>query len=147
MIFKDIHSIPNKRIKFQILSKINKAKLEKENKYKNKITTRIVNGKIHKFDSKKEAEFYDELFKKLKAGLVKNITLQKSFDLIPTLKHHGKTLRKITYKLDFVYEEDGVKYAVDVKGYSTDVYKIKKRLFIMNYTEYEFVEIGTQEKE
>jgi len=37
MTFRDIHSIPNKKLKLQILSKINKAKLEKENKYKNKI--------------------------------------------------------------------------------------------------------------
>lgn len=80
MTFKDIHSIPNKKLKLKILSKINKSKLEKENKYKNKITTRIVNGKMHKFDSKKEAEYYDELFKKLKAGLVKNYNATKSQD-------------------------------------------------------------------
>lgn len=140
MKFNSVSEIRNPRLRKQVLSKMKKEEIEKENKYKNKLTTRIVNGKMHKFDSRKEADYYDKIFPRLRAGLIKKLTLQKSFDLIPKLKHNGKTLRKIVYKLDFVYEENGVKYAVDVKGFSTDVYKIKKRLFLMQYPEYKFVE-------
>ena len=40
----------------------------------------------------------------------------------------GKWPRPVTYIADFVYHEGKKEIVEDVKGYQTDVYKLKKRL-------------------
>jgi predicted nuclease of restriction endonuclease-like RecB superfamily len=75
------------------------------------------------FDSKAEAEFYCELKFRLKTigkNSIQNLILQPKVYL---------TQAKILYKPDFRYEENGEVIYVDVKGYETDVFKIKKRLW------------------
>ncbi len=74
----------------------------------------------HTFDSKKEAEYYQELKLKLMAGAVKGFCLQPVFILAPDLK----------YKADFiVFSEDGTYEIIDVKGFRTKEYKVKKKVF------------------
>lgn len=43
-------------------------------------------------------------------------------------KHEGKQYREIEYVADFEYVENGVTVVVDVKGFKTAVYMIKKKL-------------------
>ena len=97
------------------------------NKYKNKITY-IDNIK---FDSKKEANRYTELKLLEKAGLINNLVLQPQFELIPTVRKNGRTYRRTKYIADFMYfsvEEDKT-IVEDVKGYKTDVFRLKEKLF------------------
>lgn len=86
-----------------------------------------------KFDSKKELNFYLELLEREKRGEVKDIQLQKTFVLQPSFKFNGKTIRAITYRADFVYYDliENKERIVDVKGFRTETYKIKKK--IMQY--------------
>lgn len=99
------------------------------NKYKNK---KVVIDNIL-FDSKKEANYYTYLKLLEKAGKIKNLELQKKFILQDKFNLNGKTYRAITYVADFVYEEKGQTHVVDTKGYRTEVYKIKKKLFAKKY--------------
>lgn len=88
-----------------------------------------------KFDSKKEANYYLKLKMLLKSGVIKNLELQKEFLLQESFKINKKTRRKITYKADFTYFStlDDKLHVVDVKGFKTEVYKLKKKLFEYRY--------------
>lgn len=101
------------------------------NKYHNKKV--IVNG--HKFDSIKEANYYNQLRLLQRAGLIRDLELQKTFILQPSFKLNNKTRRNITYKADFTYfsNEDNKIHVIDVKGFKTDVYNIKKKMFEYKY--------------
>lgn len=95
------------------------------------------------FDSKKEAKRYSELKLLERAGQIKDLELQKVFELQPSFKKNGKTYRKTTYKADFCYfDNEKGKYIVeDVKGFKTEVYKLKKKMFEYKYQDLELKEI------
>ena len=95
-----------------------------------------------RFDSKKEAERYCELKLLLKAGAIKHLKLQPRFLLQPMFYCDGNWNRKLEYIADFQYEEGSKTVVEDVKGLKTDVYKIKKKLFLYKYgDQIEFREI------
>ena len=74
----------------------------------------------HKFDSKKEADYYTELKMRLFAGDIKGFCIQPTFILAPGLK----------YKADFiVIDKDGKAEIIDVKGFKTKEYITKKKVF------------------
>lgn len=103
----------------------------KQSKYKNKKAT--CDG--IEFDSKKERNYYLKLKAMEELGLIKDLELQKEYILQDKFVLNGKTRRKITYKADFSYIsiEDGKLHVVDVKGFKTDVYKLKKKMFEYKY--------------
>ena len=112
------------------------------NKYRNKKTEIILNNEIYKFDSKKEAQHFQHLLSLLRAGVISELKLQPEFEIIPQVKWNGKTLSKIKYIADFQYKQAGLDIVVDVKGIKTDVYNLKKRLFLLQYGDkYKFLEI------
>lgn len=91
-----------------------------------------------KFDSKKEATRYAELKILEKAGEIKNLQLQRPFELIPRQKIDGKVVeRACKYIADFVYQEripGGWQLVVeDTKGFRTEAYKIKRKLMLQKY--------------
>ena len=90
-----------------------------------------------KFDSRLEARRYQELTLLERAGVIQALTLQPEFELQPAFKKNGKTYRKITYRADFSYfeVETGKIIVEDTKGFKTDVYAIKKKLFEYRYPE------------
>jgi len=95
-----------------------------------------------KFDSKKEAKRYIELKTLEKVGKIRELKLQPVFLLQEGFYRNGKAIRQITYRADFEYiDERGQRVVEDVKGVKTDVYKIKKKLFLKKYPEIEFREI------
>ena len=96
----------------------------------------VVDGK--KFDSKKEAERYKVLKMLENANIISNLSRQVPFELIPKQKDE----RAVKYIADFMYVETATGKIIveDVKGYRTDVYKIKRKLFKWRYPEYEFLE-------
>lgn len=110
------------------------------NKYFNKKV--IVDG--IKFDSKKEAKRYTELKLLKKAGLIKELELQKKFEIQPKYTNNkGEHIRAITYKTDFFYYDNKKEQYIveDTKGYRTDVYKLKKKLFEFKYPDLTIEEI------
>lgn len=86
------------------------------------------------FDSKKEAERYQELVFLQKQGIIKNLQTQVKFVLIPTQKDkNGKVIeRECSYVADFVYYLHGEKIVEDIKSEATKTpqYKIKKKLML-----------------
>lgn len=104
-----------------------------------KSTNKYHNQKImfdgHTFDSIKEKNYYIKLKALEKAGLIRTLELQKEYVLQDSFKLNGTTRRKITYKADFSYisVKDNKIHVVDVKGFKTEVYKIKKKLFEFKY--------------
>ena len=113
-------------------------------KYGNRKVT--VNGRV--FDSKKEANRYQELLLLEKAGAIRNLRLQVKYILIPTQREYtnkvytrgkntgqpkpGKVLeRECAYIADFVYyDRDGNVIVEDTKGFRTADYKIKRKLML-----------------
>jgi hypothetical protein len=89
-----------------------------------------------RFDSLAEAEYYLELLKKLRSGLVVAIKLQPEFILKESFKKGNLSFRKIVYKADFeVTCPDGSKEIIDVKGRMTPVFRLKRKLFEDQYNE------------
>lgn len=88
-----------------------------------------------KFDSKKEGNRYLELKLLLKARKIRDLELQKKFELLPKYKMNNKTIRAISYIADFVYWDISKNEMVieDTKGFKTEVYKLKKKLFEYKY--------------
>jgi len=100
--------------------------IKKTNKYNNKKVT--VDG--IKFDSKQESDYYLHLKELQAQGEIKEFTLQPVFELQPKFTKRGINFRAITYKADFhVWLPDGTDYVVDVKGFETADFKIKKKMF------------------
>lgn len=107
-----------------------------QSKYSNKKTS--YKGII--YDSKKEAKRAYELDMMQRAGLIHNLERQKSFELQPSFKSNGKTIRAITYIADFVYIQDGKTIVEDTKGFRTEVYRIKHKMFLYKYPDILFIE-------
>jgi len=105
-----------------------------KHKYHAKATT--VDG--INFDSKRESRRYGELQLLERAGLIRNLTLQPSFELLP--KMPGQ--RAIIYVADFAYEElvpsryeedSWVRIVEDSKGFRTRVFRMKEKMFHAKY--------------
>ena len=111
----------------------------KYNKYHNNKTE--IDGIT--FDSKLEANRYKELKLLEKLGKIENLELQPTFELIPTFKKDKKTFRKTTYKADFkYYDKEKNKIIVeDAKGFLTEIYKLKRKLFEYTYKDLQIIEI------
>lgn len=110
---------------------------EKFSKYGNKKT--IING--IKFDSKKESERYLVLKDMLKNKEIEDLQLQPKFLLQDSYRYNEKTIRKIYYIADFSYKKDGKLVVEDVKGKKTEVYKLKRKLFLYRYPNMDFREV------
>ena len=91
----------------------------KRTKYGNKKLE--VNGV--KFDSKLELVCYDLLTK-----LNFEFEFQKKIILIDSFKYNKKAIRPITLIVDFVINHGGIEHYVDIKGFATDVSKIKYKM-------------------
>ena len=105
--------------------------MRSRSKYHNKKT--VVDGIT--FDSKREAERYSELCYLKKAGIINRLTLQRKYKLLDPYVIDGKKKRGITYVADFEYwDEEKDRWIVeDVKGFETEVFKLKRKLFESKY--------------
>lgn len=108
---------------------VDEENLEKKSKYSSAKTD--IDGIT--FDSKKESEFYAELKLRERAGEISHLRLQPRYLLQEAFKRDGKQYREIEYVADFEYIENGVTVVVDVKGFRTAVYMIKRKLFLYRY--------------
>lgn len=111
--------------------KLINAKQPKPSKYRNKKVT--YDGIT--FDSAKEANYYLKFSLMQEAGIIKDLELQKKFILQKGYTINDKKRREISYIADFCYisTKDDKYHVVDIKGFRTDVYKLKKKLFEKKY--------------
>ena len=109
-------------------------------KYHNK---KIIVDNI-KFDSKKESKRYSELKLLEKANIIKELELQKKFELQPKyINNNGEHIRAINYICDFYYYDNEKKQYIveDTKGFRTECYKLKKKIFEYVYSNLTIKEI------
>ena len=97
-----------------------------------------------KFDSKWEAERYNQLSAMQRAGQIKDLQRQVKFVLQDGyVNNKGEKIRPICYIADFQYiDNEGRKIVEDTKSPATktDVFKIKKKLFEAKFKDYIFIE-------
>ena len=99
------------------------------------------------FDSILEAKKYKELKLLERAGLIKDLKRQVKFELQPKYIKNNKTIRAINYVADFVYfdvEKDKT-IVIDTKGFRTEIFKLKKKIFEYVYPDLEIKEIRKEE--
>lgn len=89
------------------------------------------------FDSKKERDYYVILEMMLKNNQITDLKTQVKFELQPSFKFKGKTIRSINYIADFTYIDKKNKlHIIDVKSEATKkdkVYRLKKKIFQYKY--------------
>ena len=95
------------------------------------------------FSSRGERGRWDELLMLQRAGEIFDLKRQVKFELLPSFEIDGEKIRGIDYIADFTYRDslDGSRVVEDFKGHKTDVYKIKRKLFMHKFCpEVRFVE-------
>lgn len=109
---------------------------QKKSKYGNK----KCEYRGRKFDSEKELKYYLFLLAEEEKGKISDLQCQVPFELQPSFKKDGKTIRAIKYIADFTYrDKSDILHIVDTKGYRTEVYKLKKKM--MQYRGYDIEEV------
>lgn len=95
----------------------------------------------HKFDSKLEHKYYQELLIRKRSGDIRDFTLQPRYELQPKYKKPTefggvkRVVRKIEYVADFnILHNDYSVEVVDIKGAVTDVFALKRKMFEYKYT-------------
>lgn len=87
-----------------------------------------------KFDSKLEAKYYLELKTMQENERILFFRIQPRYILQEPFEKNGKKYRKLEYVSDFeIHHVDGSIEVIDVKGFETEAFKIKKKLFENKY--------------
>jgi hypothetical protein len=105
--------------------------------------------KVNGYDSGAECKRALELKLLERAKEIKDLQEQVTFELQPAFRNNqGKAVRKIEYTPDFVYYDNKLKGIVveESKGFKTESYKIKAKLFQHKYPQYIFIETGLRPK-
>ena len=88
------------------------------------------------FDSKKEGDAYLVLRDMLAKGEIERLQVQPEFTLIPSFTGaNGKKFRPLVYRADFSFQDlkQNRYRVIDIKGYRTREYMLKKKLFAYRY--------------
>lgn len=110
-------------------SRSGKPTAGRRSKYRN--TPVVVSGKT--IASKREARRWAELQLLEKAGKIRCLRLQQTFQLLPAQYVDDKCVeRAVHYTADFMYWDVARNQAVveDAKGYKTPMYRLKKKLML-----------------
>ena len=106
-----------------------------------KYRARYVDVDNIRFDSRKEANKYNELKLLKMAGEILDFELQPEFELQPAFRDkRGKLIKPIKYRADFkvIYKDKSVVY-IDTKGFETEVFKLKAKMLKFKYPDINFV--------
>ncbi len=104
------------------------------NKTKSKYGNRKVEYDGEVFDSQAEARYYQELKLRERAEEILFFRLQPRYRLQDGFEKNGKRHRPIDYIADFeIHHKNGEIEVVDVKGFKTEVFKIKQKMFERKY--------------
>jgi predicted nuclease of restriction endonuclease-like RecB superfamily len=88
----------------------------------------------HMFDSTAEALAYQVLKRWEQAGEISSLELQPRFVIVEASRDaQGRKVRAREYRADFRFIRDGRSVVVDVKGFPTPIFLLKKRMFEMQY--------------
>lgn len=96
------------------------------------------------FDSRKEARYYNDLKLLQRGKVVVSFERQVSYVLQESFRHKSckRKVMPIVYIADFVvHYSDGHTEVVDVKGYRTPEYLLKKKLLLYRYPDIDFREV------
>lgn len=98
------------------------------------------------FRSTLEANAYQVLKSWRRAGAIAELQLQPRFVLQPRFfsLSTGTTIRAMTYRADFSYTQDGQLHVIEAKGFRTEAYRMRRKLFLAKYPDAVFEE-WTQE--
>ena len=109
----------------------------------NKYGARKIEIDGHVFPSKRESEYYLLYKDMLKRGEIAKLELQPKFTLIPSFKgKDGKTERSVCYTADFrLTFPDGRQRVVEVKGYKTRDYVLRRKMFKWFNRDVDFIEV------
>jgi len=83
------------------------------------------------FDSEMEADYY-----LLIKDNVDNLKLHPKYLLQPEFVKNGEKFNSIYYEADFEFVEHGVLRIVDIKGFETDEFLLKRKIFEYVYQDY-----------
>lgn len=98
-------------------------------RYRSKYSNKSQTYKGITYHSKKEASFAEELDYRMRAGDIKCWSRQEQISLDVNGYHI------CNYYIDFVIEHnDGTKEFIEIKGFSTDVWRLKWKLFEALYS-------------
>ncbi len=101
---------------------------------KAKYNARAVMMAGERFDSRAEARRYADLQLLEAAGAIRDLEIHPKYELQAAFTDQsGKRWAAIAYEADFAYMEDGARIVEDVKGYATDVFRLKRKLFLYRY--------------
>ena len=96
-----------------------------------------------RFDSTAEAMRYRELLLMEQAGEIWNLKVHQRYEIVPPVVFNGRLLKAKYYEADFTYFDRLTKCTTveDVKGMRTDLYLIKRNLFLLRYPNLKFIEV------
>lgn len=106
----------------------------------------------HRFASQAERDRYVELKLMAASGAISGLKLQPRYPLyamaqIPETDFASPAVRVCEYRADFEYEMAGEVVTEDVKGFRTDVYRIKAKWFAACYgREVQEIKAGRRKK-
>lgn len=104
-----------------------------------KMGNRKVNADGYTFDSEFEYSRYLELLLIEKAGMIRDLRVHPLYVVFDTFKDRfGRKHRAIEHEVDFEYREGDQLVVEDSKGFETEVWKIKRKLFCKRYPEIEY---------
>ena len=87
--------------------------------------------RVGQFDSMAEEKRYHQLILLERAGEISNLQVHPVFEIFQAFTDDtGAKHRGIRYEADFQYTEAGRVIVEDVKGVETEVFKIKRKLFL-----------------
>jgi hypothetical protein len=86
-----------------------------------------------KFDSAAESRAYSKLRWAELLGIISDLELQPRYVLQEGFSASGKRVRAITYRGDFRFIREGKTVVVEVKGFETEAWKIREKLFRAKY--------------
>ncbi len=93
------------------------------------------------FPSKMQAARYSDLLLMQKGGAIADLKREVRFALQPSFEYRGKHVRAIEYVADFVYRDKATGFTVveEVKGFETEGWKLKKKMFMFHFPGYVFL--------
>lgn len=131
---KELYMLLKSSKKNKLISHFEVPGTEGINKGKGRSKKCIIDN--HIFDSRMEGKFYIKLLNEKNQGEIKKIDLHPKYTLLESFKKYGKTIRAMTYTGDFLVEYgSGEKILYDVKGYKTEAFKIKQKLFDSKFSD------------
>lgn len=105
----------------------------RKSKYRS-VRCRCNDGHMH--DSKGEAGYCNDLQLQVKASVIEKFESQKTYPL------HSNGKKICSHRVDFlIHHFDGKKEVHEYKGFPTEIWKLKKALFEIEYPEIPYIVI------